>query len=209
MPFAHLLTMTAWRFGATKRSMWSVTQVRDDLLATRSACMRNTWKVWLASTVVASAGACWAQAPAVAPTAAPAAGMQTFVCKDGTSVNAATSKGACKGHKGIDKSPAAAPVAAAPVAPPKPTVAAKPAAAAGEVAATGAAAASKTTKAPPAPAATAAPGGGAGKVWANANTKVYHCQGDRYYGTTKNGSYMTEAEAKAQGMHGARNKGCS
>lgn len=170
--------------------------------------MRNTWKVWLASTVMASAGACWAQTPAAAPAAAPAAGMQTFVCKDGTSVSAATSKGACKGHKGIDKS---APAARAAPAVPAKAAAAKPvpAAAAAPAAPVTPAAATKTSKAPPAPAAAPAPGGGPGKVWANANTKVYHCQGDRYYGTTKNGSYMSEAEAKAQGMHGARNKGCS
>ena len=67
----------------------------------------------------------------------------------------------------------------------------------------------KTSKAPPKPASAPAPGGGPDKVWANENTKVYHCQGDRYYGTTKNGKYMTEAEAKAAGMHASRNKACS
>jgi hypothetical protein len=156
--------------------------------------MRNTWKVWLAPAMMAGACVSFAQTPA--------AGTQTFVCKDGTSVTAATSKDACKGHKGIDKSAssganpaaAAAPAKAAPVAA---TATAVPAAAA----------ASK--KAPPAPAGTPAPGGGPGKVWANSSTKVYHCQGDRYYGTTKQGSYMTEAEAKAQGMHAAANKSCS
>ena len=150
--------------------------------------MRNTMKIWLTSALLTTTFAAFAQAPA--------AGEQTFVCKDGTSVNASTSKGACKGHKGIDKSggASAAPAAAAKAAP----------------APVAPAAAAAKTGAVPAPAKTAAPGGGAGKVWANNNTKVYHCQGDRYYGTTKNGAYMAEADAKAKGFHAAKNsKSCT
>ncbi len=60
----------------------------------------------------------------------------------------------------------------------------------------------------PKPAATTAPGGGPGKVWVNTATRVYHCYGDRYYGKTKDGEYMTEPAAKVAGAHGARNKTC-
>jgi methylphosphotriester-DNA--protein-cysteine methyltransferase len=44
-----------------------------------------------------------------------------------------------------------------------------------------------------------APGGGAGMVWVNKDTKIYHKQGDRWYGKTKNGQYMTQADAVKAG----------
>lgn len=151
-----------------------------------------------AAGLLASVGA-WAQAPAGAPAGA------TGLCKDGTYYTGATKKGACRGHKGVDSwYGAAAPAAAAPAPAP---AAPAPAAAAG--AASTASAATPAKRQMPTPAATPAPGGGPGLVWVNTSTKVYHCSGDKWYGTTKSGSYMSEADAKAKGYHGPRGKTCS
>jgi hypothetical protein len=58
------------------------------------------------------------------------------------------------------------------------------------------------------PRAQTAPGAGPDKVWVNTTSKVYHCPGDRYYGKTSNGRYMTEKDALALGAHGSRNEKC-
>lgn len=61
------------------------------------------------------------------------------------------------------------------------------------------------TTAGPGPRAAAA----AVKVWVNTRSGVYHCPGTTYYGTTKQGRYMTEAEARASGFRPAYNRPCS
>jgi hypothetical protein len=47
--------------------------------------------------------------------------------------------------------------------------------------------------------ATPAPGGGRGLVWVNTETHVYHKEGSRFYGTTKKGKYVSEADAIKEG----------
>ena len=47
------------------------------------------------------------------------------------------------------------------------------------------------------------------KVWVNTSSGVYHCPGSRYYGSTKSGRFMPEAEARAAGSRPAYGKVCS
>jgi hypothetical protein len=134
------------------------------------------------------------------PVTTPNPGDVTATCKDGSPYSGKSRSGACRGHGGVQ---AFTPAGTAPATP-----AATPPAAAAAPAVPAPVAAAPMAKAPAASVA-AAPGGGAGQVWVNTPTKVYHCPGTRYYGKTKQGEYMTEAAAKAAGDRPTRGKACS
>lgn len=162
------------------------------------------------SLVLAAASSLAAQATATMP-----------ICKDGTTSTVA-GRGACSGHQGVDtKATDAAKKAAAKAAKTaaaatktatktadkavdKSADAAKATAKSADKTADKAAdkttASAKTkTAAANAPSAVAAPGGGPGKVWVNTKSGVFHREGDRWYGKTKEGKYMTEDEAVKAG----------
>jgi hypothetical protein len=153
----------------------------------------------------------FAQAPADAPAGS------NGVCNDGSYSQAAQKKGACRGHKGVKEwysassssggasgsgSAAVAPAAPAPAAA-APARASAPAASAPAVPAAGSNKPAGFT-----PPATAAAGGGPGMVWVNSSSNVYHCPGDKWYGKTKQGAYMSEADAKAKGARPDHGKAC-
>jgi micrococcal nuclease len=47
------------------------------------------------------------------------------------------------------------------------------------------------------------------RVWVNTSSRVYHCPGTRYYGTTKSGVFLGQREADAQGFRPAGGRACS
>jgi Protein of unknown function (DUF3761) len=140
------------------------------------------------------------QVPAGAPSGS------TGQCNDGTYTSAPSKRGACRGHQGVKtwfaaaSTSAPASTTAAPAPTPAPAPAPTPAPAP-------ASAPAKTITS--APTKTPAAGGGPGLVWLNTSTNVYHCYGTRYYGTTKAGKYVSEADAKAAGAHADHGKACS
>lgn len=125
----------------------------------------------------------------------------TGQCKDGTYTTAPSKQGACRGHKGVQTwfaASAAAPMAAKAAAP-----AAPPATSAAPMSAPPKASRPQMASMQP------AAGGGPGMVWVNTDSKVYHCAGTKYYGKTKAGKYMSEADAKASGAHADHNHPCT
>ena len=46
-----------------------------------------------------------------------------------------------------------------------------------------------------------------GMVWVNLNSKIYHYEGDHWYGNSKNGKFMTESDAIKAGYRAAKHRG--
>lgn len=46
------------------------------------------------------------------------------------------------------------------------------------------------------------------RVWVNKDTKIYHCPGSIYYGKTRNGEFMEEAQARGYGNRAVEGQGC-
>ena len=121
-----------------------------------------------------------------------------LVCKDGQKVTVSTTRGACSDHGGIDKK-ATDKAQKAEKKAEKKAAKAEEKAAARDDSSTKASGSSADTRM----------AGASGKVWANDESKVYHCSGDRWYGKTKHGEYMTEAQAKDKGFRPDHGKACS
>ena len=132
----------------------------------------------------------------------------TGECKDGSFTTSPTKAGACSGHKGVKNwygtdTKATKESKSSTMTMGGATTSARPSSSN----------ASSTMSAPSAgssrSASTPAAGGGAGQVWVNTDSKVYHCQKDSLYGKTKQGEYMSESQAKAMGARASRGKECS
>ena len=127
---------------------------------------------------------------------APAPENATAQCKDGSYYSGANKRGACSRHGGIQTwygnevaKPLSSQTAPAqlPSGPPDqaPVVPSR----------------ERTAQAP-------ISNGTNAQVWVNTESKVYHCPNTHWYGITKQGQYMSESQARAQGYKPDHNKSC-
>jgi DNA uptake protein ComE-like DNA-binding protein len=105
------------------------------------------------------------------------------------------------GHRRVSHDRAPAPASSSAPPPPPPATGASSSSAASSSRATNTSASSggeveQPFQAPPR----------AGMVWVNTATKVYHYEGDRWYGRTKEGKYMSEKDAIAAGYRASKQK---
>lgn len=197
---------TPWHDHSARGSLHNLTQIYSSTLSPEFLTMTHVNVKRAALALALSVAAVLITPGAVAQTAG--AASTGVICKDG-STWAKSGRGACRGHGGVDKhagstaaGSAAAPASATtpPATTPTGGAASTPAAPSGQ---------HRSTSNTAAPTIAPAPGGGNGQVWVNSKSKVYHCQGDRWYGKTQQGQYMSEGEAKAQGNRPDHGKSCS
>jgi hypothetical protein len=202
--FAKTVKECDAEYTANKAAIKASGQTKADYVA---ACRTG-------SAAPATAPAAAAPAAAAPPPAATASGAVKTVkeCDAEYSANKAAIKAA--GQKKADfvaacRAGAAAPVAAPAAAPAAPAPAAAPAAAPSRPPV----AAAKPRVAAPTGAGDFAADSQAKAhcpsdtvVWVNTKSGVYHFAGTRNYGTTKQGTYMCEADAKAAGDRAAENE---
>lgn len=159
---------------------------------------------------------------ALPPADAPAG--TTAICKDGSYYFGQSKNDACKAHGGPKAwytVPASGDAARAPSSP-NPVLAARSVADAANAppnvstgpsrASVEAANASAQAAHPPANVPEyqdPAPGGRKGLVWVSDGRKVYRCEGDKLYGRTQPGKYMSEQDAKSKGLPSESGKACS
>jgi hypothetical protein len=179
------------------------------------ACLKHggvkTWSGGSESAPATPAAATSAPTPAASESAATTSAADktqpkdaTGQCTDGSYTTAKTQARGCLKHGGVKTWFGGAAASAA-----APAAAATPAAAPPTPAPT-------VVKAGAAPARASAPGStpvqapaNPTDVWVNLSTKAYHCPGTKWYGATKHGKYMSEADAKAAGFHPSYGKACS
>jgi len=154
-------------------------------------------KTWFGSSNTAVAPTAPMPTATRTASAAPSSPMAgaSAMCGDGSYSHAASAKGACSHHGGVKTwygnstatvaTPAMTP---APLPAPTPTP--------------------QSSRMPSTMPTQPATRGGNGLVWVNTRSKVYHCSGDRWYGKTKAGAYMTEGDAKAKGNRPDHGKAC-
>jgi DNA uptake protein ComE-like DNA-binding protein len=116
-------------------------------------------------------------------------------------VGAGSSTAARKTKSEAASTSSSAPSGATSSAPSGPTSSA-PSGASSSSAATQSAPKASSSEGEPEVAARTAPA--AGMVWVNTSTKVYHYEGDRWYGRTKEGKFMTEADAIKAGFRASK-----
>lgn len=161
-----------------------------------------------AKTTASPAEAVASPSPAASPATSPKAKRGRKKAEAGTAASPAASPSPAESPAGAPKakgsrkkaetatspSPSPAKFSLGDLFKPKSSAVASPAAA------TGAAAKSRSAEVATNP---PAPGGGHGQVWVNTESHVYHREGSRFYGTTKKGKYMTEADAIKEGNKAA------